>query len=347
MAFLKLADRMRIIIRIMPPHSTHRVQPLDIGMFGPLSIAYTKQLNQLQHSSLGLVSMTKRFFYPLFRDSWKEAFTADRIQHAFEKAGIWPLNPERTIGPLRRPTLEIASPRPNLARTPLMCRITRRAHREYKKAPSQKGLELIFCGHEQLAAKDSINQHIIKGLQQSLQLEKRKRQRGKRLNLIGEEDHGPQFFTPERVRAAIEYQAEREREEETEKQTRIDNRARKALEKEDKEIRKQLAREERLRKREEAQSEKLRKARERTEKATKRKAESDKKRALIQARKAELALNKARLEASKALNKARETQKSKRKLVESNLDRGSVPVAKRAIATNSRGRPVIIPARYA
>jgi hypothetical protein len=233
-----------------------------------------------------------------------------------------------------------------LARTPLTCRITRRTHREYKKALTRKGLELIFRGHEQLAAQDSINKHIIKGLQQSLQLEKRKRNRGKRLNLVGEEDCGPQFFTPERVRAAIAYQAEKEREEEAEKQAKIDNRARKALEKEDKEVRKQLATEKRLRKREEAQSEKLRKARERTEKAAKRKAEFEKKKALIQARKAELALNKARTEASKALNKARETQKSKRKLVESNLDGGSIPVAKRAIATNSRGRPVVTPARF-
>src|SRR5450755_3337408 len=88
MAFLKLADRMRIIIGIMPPHSTHRIQPLDIGMFRPLSIAYTNQLNQLQHSSLGLVSMTKRLFYPLFRNLWKEPFTADRIRHACKKAGI-------------------------------------------------------------------------------------------------------------------------------------------------------------------------------------------------------------------------------------------------------------------
>jgi hypothetical protein len=68
-AFLELAYRLRIIIAIMPLHSTHRLQPLDIGMFGPLSIAYTNQLNQLQHSSLGLVSMTKRLFYPLFRNS--------------------------------------------------------------------------------------------------------------------------------------------------------------------------------------------------------------------------------------------------------------------------------------
>jgi len=107
-----------------------------------------------------------------------------------------------------------------------------------------------------------------------------------------------------------------------------------------------LAKEERLRKRLEAQSEKLQKARERTEKAAKRKAESREKQALIQARKAELALTKARTEASKALKEARSYQIGKRKLVESNADGGSVPVAKRAIATNSRGRPVITPARY-
>jgi len=46
-AFLDLASRLRILVLIMPPHSTHRLQPLDIGMFGPLSTAYSKQLNQL------------------------------------------------------------------------------------------------------------------------------------------------------------------------------------------------------------------------------------------------------------------------------------------------------------
>jgi hypothetical protein len=150
--------------------------------------------------------------------------------------------------------------------------------------------------------------------------------------LVGEEEHGPQFFTPERVQAAVEYQANKEDEEEAAKQAKIDSRARKALEKEEKQVRMQLAREERLRKRVEAQSEKL-------EKAAKRKAQLDEKRT-------SLALDKARKKASRALNKARSLQTSKRKLAESSLGEGSVPVAKRAIATNSRGRPVITPARY-
>src|SRR5450432_4492623 len=101
--------------------------------------------------------MTKRLFYPLFRDSWKEAFTTDRIQHAFKKARIWPLDPERTIGLLRRLALELASPKPILARTPLTSHITRRVYKEYQKALTQEGLSLIFRSHEELAAKDSIN----------------------------------------------------------------------------------------------------------------------------------------------------------------------------------------------
>jgi hypothetical protein len=63
-------------------------------------------------------------------------------------------------------------------------------------------------------------------------------------------------------------------------------------------------------------------------------------------KRANLAIDKARKEASKALNKARSHATSKRKLGESSLGRGSAPVAKRAIATNSRGRLVITPARY-
>jgi prepilin-type processing-associated H-X9-DG protein len=41
MAFLDWADRNRIIVHIMPAHSTHRLQPLDVGLFSLLSTVYT------------------------------------------------------------------------------------------------------------------------------------------------------------------------------------------------------------------------------------------------------------------------------------------------------------------
>jgi hypothetical protein len=41
MRFLDVADRERILVHQFPAHSTHRLQLLDISVFGPLSIAYS------------------------------------------------------------------------------------------------------------------------------------------------------------------------------------------------------------------------------------------------------------------------------------------------------------------
>ncbi len=41
-------------------------------------------------------------------------------------------------------------------------------------------------------------------------MEKRKRRRGKKLNLVGEQDSGAQFWSPTRYNAAKVYQAEKE-----------------------------------------------------------------------------------------------------------------------------------------
>jgi len=40
-------------------------------------------------------------------------------------------------------------------------------------------------------------------------LERQKRQKGKKLNLLGKSDAGPQFFSPNRVRAGLAFQAEK------------------------------------------------------------------------------------------------------------------------------------------
>jgi hypothetical protein len=41
MAFIDFADKHWIIVMILPPHTTHRLQPLDVGLFQPLSTAYS------------------------------------------------------------------------------------------------------------------------------------------------------------------------------------------------------------------------------------------------------------------------------------------------------------------
>jgi hypothetical protein len=66
---VRLADQLRILILVLPSHTTHRLQPLDVGMFSPLSTAYSKELNKYTDAGLGWVTITKRHFWPLFRNA--------------------------------------------------------------------------------------------------------------------------------------------------------------------------------------------------------------------------------------------------------------------------------------
>ena len=104
MTFVNWADEHGIILLILPPHTTHRLQSLDVGMFQPLSINYSWELDQIMNDSEGHVFMSKSFFWPMFKRSWDKAFTEKNIQSAFRKAGIWPTNSTQGLKTITRPT---------------------------------------------------------------------------------------------------------------------------------------------------------------------------------------------------------------------------------------------------
>ena len=79
--------------------------------------------------------------------------------------------------------------------------------------------------NERLAAYHDIDQHRLRDVQGALKQEIKRRQRGKRLNLCGEGEFGPQLYSPSRVQAAIQYQASNQMEEEQRKQGIIDRKA--------------------------------------------------------------------------------------------------------------------------
>ncbi|EIW70259.1 hypothetical protein TREMEDRAFT_29569, partial [Tremella mesenterica DSM 1558] len=91
-SFLQLCDSLRIAVCILPPHSTHRLQPLDVGIFSPLSSHYTTITTQISIAWDGRVGMSKALFYMIFKQAWAKALSTSNIQHAFTKAGIYPHN---------------------------------------------------------------------------------------------------------------------------------------------------------------------------------------------------------------------------------------------------------------
>lgn len=84
MKFIDYADRNRIILVVLPLHSTHRLQPLDVGIFSSLSNAYSQEIDNLIRTSLGFVRMTKRSFWRLFHAACFRALTLENIKSAWE-----------------------------------------------------------------------------------------------------------------------------------------------------------------------------------------------------------------------------------------------------------------------
>ena len=72
---------------------------------------------------------------------------------------------------------------------------------------------------------------MIKELLKALKQERKRRQRGKRLNLLSEDDSGAQFFSPIRIEAVREYQAVKEEDEFIKKQGITERKAQAAAKK--------------------------------------------------------------------------------------------------------------------
>jgi hypothetical protein len=79
MRFINYCDQNHILLAILP-HSTYRLQSLDVGLFGPLAQYYTQQLDQFMTETQGLVHVTKRHFWKFFIQAFTQAFTEKNIR---------------------------------------------------------------------------------------------------------------------------------------------------------------------------------------------------------------------------------------------------------------------------
>ena len=88
----------KIITLCMPSHSSHILQPLDVGCFGPLKKAYGKEIEGLMRAHI--THITKADFFPAFFTAFKAAMTRENIQGAFRGAGLIPFNPKSVLSRL-------------------------------------------------------------------------------------------------------------------------------------------------------------------------------------------------------------------------------------------------------
>lgn len=86
----------KIILLYLPAHTTHVLQPLDVGIFAPLAIAYK---NHVHRTTLfgASYSIDKVDFLELYGRARSEAITPINIRKAWEKIGLLPFNPELVL----------------------------------------------------------------------------------------------------------------------------------------------------------------------------------------------------------------------------------------------------------
>jgi hypothetical protein len=84
-----------IITLCMPPHSSHILQPLDVGCFGPLKTAYGRQIEDMMR--VHITHITKLDFFPAFYAAFQAAMTEKNIQGGFRGTGLVPFDPQNVI----------------------------------------------------------------------------------------------------------------------------------------------------------------------------------------------------------------------------------------------------------
>ena len=86
-----LARQRGVIIVTFPAHCSHRMQPLDVGVFGPWKTYYAEAVQRWHQEHPGKI-LTIHEIEPLVTEAFGKAFTIPNIVNSFRAAGVWPVD---------------------------------------------------------------------------------------------------------------------------------------------------------------------------------------------------------------------------------------------------------------
>ena len=121
--FERFCKDKNIITICMPPHSSHLLQPLNVGCFSPLKWAYSCQIEMMIKSSLNHVGKTD--FLIAFKEAFFNSLTEENVRAGFRGSGLVPMDPEVVLAQLdiklqipSPPRSPSADPTPWVSQTP-------------------------------------------------------------------------------------------------------------------------------------------------------------------------------------------------------------------------------------
>ena len=106
-----------IISLCMPPHSSHLLQPLDVGCFAVLKRLYGRQIEGYMRN--GLNHIDKADFLEAYYTAHIQSISLANIQSSFAATGLVPYDPERVLLKLNTQFKTPTPPSTSYANTPI------------------------------------------------------------------------------------------------------------------------------------------------------------------------------------------------------------------------------------
>jgi hypothetical protein len=97
--FIEYYDLHSIIPFLLPPHATHLLQPLDIGVFQSYKHYHQELLEENVH--FGGIDFNRLEFLRILQKMRKLTFKSRVIQSAWAKAGLFPYNPSIVLAKMK------------------------------------------------------------------------------------------------------------------------------------------------------------------------------------------------------------------------------------------------------
>ena len=76
-------------------HTSYKLQPCNVGIFGPLKAAYCKEVERLYRGGSNMIG--KQHFTLLYNRARRKAITPRNITSRWSKTGLQPFNLERVL----------------------------------------------------------------------------------------------------------------------------------------------------------------------------------------------------------------------------------------------------------
>lgn len=99
LALVEEAQQKGIILYVFPPHTTHLLQPLDVGVYGPLKKVWSKVLKDYKLSTMA-AKVDRLVFPSLVSKMWDQVLLPEQLIGGFRATGLHPFSRD-AIAPVK------------------------------------------------------------------------------------------------------------------------------------------------------------------------------------------------------------------------------------------------------